>query len=81
MKNGQRTINKQLWMKTLAERRAFKKTGKRPDQPTYQTPRRLARSIAKAKMRRQGFTHINKYFSANWRNYVGAAIWRPVKRR
>lgn len=38
--------------------------------PTGFYPRHLARSIAKANMRRAGVQHINRNFAMNWRNWV-----------
>lgn len=34
-------------------------------------PRKLARSVAKAKAKRAGIQHINRDFSLNWKNWVG----------
>lgn len=36
---------------------------------TY-SPRKLARSVAKANMKRAGMRHINRGFAMNWRNWV-----------
>lgn len=38
--------------------------------PTGFFPRSLARSIAKANMRRAGVQHINRNFADNWKNWV-----------
>jgi len=44
--------------------------GKSAGQPTGFYPRKLARSVAKANMRRAGVQHINRNFALNWRNWV-----------
>lgn len=33
-------------------------------------PRKLARSVAKANMKRAGIQKVNRRFALNWRNYV-----------
>ena len=33
-------------------------------------PRKLARSIAKANMKKAGIEHINSMFAYNWRDFV-----------
>lgn len=33
-------------------------------------PRKLARNVAKANMKRAGIQKVNRYFSLDWRNYV-----------
>ena len=38
--------------------------------PTGFYPRKLARSVAKANMRRAGVQHVNRNFALNWRNWV-----------
>lgn len=47
-----------------------KKTKKTEGQPTGFYPRHLARSIAKANMRKDGVQHINRNFALNWKNWV-----------
>lgn len=47
-----------------------KKTKKTEGQPTSFYPRHLARSIAKANMRKAGVQHINRNFALNWKNWV-----------
>lgn len=47
-----------------------KKTKKTEEQPTSFYPRHLARSIAKANMRKAGVQHINRNFALNWKNWV-----------
>lgn len=39
-------------------------------EPTGFYPRHLARSVAKANMRRVGVQHINRNFASNWKNQV-----------
>lgn len=33
-------------------------------------PRKLARSVEKANMKRAGIQKVNRHFALNWRNYV-----------
>lgn len=48
-----------------------KERGKAPGKATGYYPRHLARSIAKANMKRAGIQHINRNFALNWKNWVG----------
>lgn len=50
----------------LRRRKAQETAGK----PTGFYPRRLARSIAKANMRKAGVQHVNRNFALNWKNWV-----------
>lgn len=46
-----------------------KANGNVAENVTYK-PRKLARSVAKANMKRAGMRNINDGFSYNWRNWV-----------
>lgn len=44
--------------------------GKTAGKPTGLYPRKLARSVAKANMKRSGVQHVNRNFALNWRNWA-----------
>lgn len=69
MKTNKRKTKTQSILKRIRKKlRAAGGSG--PNKPTGFYPRHLARSVAKANMRRAGVQHINRNFSLNWKNWV-----------
>lgn len=66
MKIKAKKTRKNFIRKMLRRRNARQTAG----EPTGFYPRRLARSIAKANMKRAGIQKVNRHFALNWRNYV-----------
>lgn len=66
MKIKAKKTRENLIRKMLRRRKAQETAGK----PTGFYPRHLARSIAKANMRKAGVQHVNRNFALNWKNWV-----------
>lgn len=66
MKNKAKKTRENFIKKALRRRKAKQTTG----EPTGFYPRHLARSVAKARMKKAGIQKVNRHFSLNWRNYV-----------
>lgn len=72
MKTNKRKTRTQAELKAIRKKRLAEQGV--PGKPTGIFPRSLARSVAKATMRRSGWQHINRNFSMNWKH-----VFRTVK--
>lgn len=71
MKNTKRKTRTMSLLKAI--RRKFRRRNYSYGYNTkYFYPRHLARSIAKANMKKEGMRHINSIFHYTWRSYVRA---------
>ncbi len=69
--NNKRKTRKKSIIKQIKQRFKMARLGGRlKGQPTGFYPRKLARSIAKANMKRYGVRHVNKNFSRYWTQFV-----------
>lgn len=66
MKIKAKKTRKNFIRRMIRRRKARENAG----QPTGFYPRHLARSVAKANMKRAGVQHINRNFALNWKNWV-----------
>lgn len=69
MKNNRKTRTR-AFTKAMNRRRYAEMREKKPKIEATYFPRKLARSVAKAKMERRGYRKINHLFSVRWRRFV-----------
>lgn len=69
MKNNRKTKTRARIKAENRRRYAEMRATKPPIEATC-TPRKLARSVAKANMERRGYRKINRLFSVRWRRFV-----------
>lgn len=69
MKNNRKTKTR-AFTKAMNRRRYAEMRGKKPKIEATYFPRKLARSVAKAKMARRGYRKVNRIISARWRRFV-----------
>lgn len=69
MKTSKRKTRTQSIIQRIKKRLRAER-GNAPGKPTSFYPRHLARSVAKANMRRAGVQHINRNFADNWKKWV-----------
>lgn len=69
MKTNKRKTRPQSIIQRI-KKRLRKERGNAPGKPIGFYSRHLARSVAKANMRRAGVQHINRNFAGNWKKWV-----------
>lgn len=69
MKNNRKTKTRARIKAENRRRYAEMRATKPPIEATC-TPRKIARSVAKANMERRGYRKINRLFSVRWRRFV-----------